>query len=144
MSLPTTLRSAFDWPLTTSRFPFTWPSVIDELNGDLAVRVEEFEEEGHFVIRAEVPGVNPDQDIDISVSGTMLRLSIHREKRSESSTMRHYRSEFHYGSFIRTIDLPTMAADEDIDATYEDGVLEIRIKLNGKSQSHQRIAIKHS
>lgn len=143
MSLPTTLRTALDWPLTTSRFPFTWPSVIDELNGDLAVRVEEFEDEGHYVIRAEVPGVNPDEDIDISISGTMLRLSIHREKHAETSTMRHYRSEFHYGSFIRTIDLPTMAADEDVDARYEDGVLEVRIKLNGKAKSHQRIKVKH-
>jgi len=143
MSLPTTLRTALDWPLTTSRFPFTWPSVIDELNGDLAVRVEEFEDEGHYVIRAEVPGVNPDEDIDISISGTMLRLSIHREKHAETSTMRHYRSEFHYGSFIRTIDLPTMAADEDVDARYEDGVLEVRITLNGKAKSHQRIKVKH-
>jgi len=143
MSLPTTLRTALDWPLTTSRFPFTWPSVIDELNGDLAVRVEEFEDEGHYVIRAEVPGVNPDEDIDISISGTMLRLSIHRKKHAETSTMRHYRSEFHYGSFIRTIDLPTMAADEDVDARYEDGVLEVRITLNGKAKSHQRIKVKH-
>ena len=143
MALPTTLRSAFDWPLTTNRFGFGWPGIIDELNGDLAVRVEEFEEDGIYVVRAEVPGVNPDTDIDISLAGSMLRLSIHREKRTESSSTRHFRSEFHYGSFIRTVDLPSAASDEDVDASYENGVLEIKVKLNGRTKAQHRIKVKH-
>ena len=69
-------------------------------------RVEEFEKDGKLVIRAEAPGIDPDKDVELAVSEGVMRLMVHRQKGSRTSDARHYRSEFHYGSFTRLVALP--------------------------------------
>ena len=90
------------------------------------IRVEEVSEEGTHVIRAELPGIDPDKDVEISVHGGMLHLQASRTEREEDRENNTYRSEFRYGSFSRSVALPPGAKEEDITATYKDGVLEVR------------------
>ena len=100
------------------------------LDGDLtmasSIKVEQFQEGNTLVVRAEVPGIDPEKDVDVSVSEGMLHIRAEREEKSEHKSKNGYRSEFRYGSFLRSIALPAGAKEEDITASYKDGVLEVR------------------
>ncbi|WP_432395029.1 Hsp20/alpha crystallin family protein [Pseudarthrobacter sp. L19] len=100
------------------------------LDGDLSMtpsmKVEQFQDGSTLVVRAEVPGIDPDKDVDVSVSDGMLHIRAEREEKSEHKSKNGYRSEFRYGSFSRSVALPAGAKEEDITATYKDGVLEVR------------------
>src|SRR5271165_3423152 len=72
------------------------------------IRVEDFIEDGKYVFRAELPGVDPEKDLEITVSGGIL--TVKAERRGESTSKHH--SEFHYGTFGRSVTLPA-SADED-------------------------------
>ena len=66
------------------------------------IRVEDFVQEGTYVLRAELPGVDPDRDIDLEVNADSLTISGQRQE--EKRDRNHH--EFHYGSFSRTVPLP--------------------------------------
>lgn len=87
------------------------------------VRVEDFVEEGTYVLRAEMPGIDPDKDVTVSVEDDVLTI---RGERREEEKDKHHR-EFHYGSFTRSITLPKGVDADEITATYTDGVLEVRV-----------------
>lgn len=91
------------------------------------LRVEEFQDGSTMVVRAELPGINPDRDVDITVSGNSLTIEARREEKSEYKGKHNYRSEFRYGAFTRTLPLPQGTQEQDIKASYADGVLEVRI-----------------
>ncbi|MDQ0821099.1 HSP20 family protein [Arthrobacter sp. V4I6] len=100
------------------------------LEGDLpmtpSIKVEQYLDGDTLVVRAEVPGIDPETDVDVSVSEGMLNIQAEREEKSEHKSKTGYRSEFRYGSFQRSIALPPGAKEEDITASYKDGVLEVR------------------
>lgn len=131
-----------EWPSWMStRMPFDrldgWTELMTESN----IRVEEFERDGKFVIRAEVPGIDPDKDVELAVSDGVLRLMVHRQKESKLTDARHFRSEFAYGSFTRLVVLPSGASDKDVTATYQDGILEVTMPVNGTHGKEKRIEI---
>lgn len=131
-----------DWPSWMStRMPFERLDGWSELMSDTHIRVEEFERDDQFVIRAEAPGIDPYKDVELSVSDGVLRLMVHRQKESKLSDARHYRSEFNYGSFTRLVVLPTGASDKDVTATYQDGILEVTMPVNGGHAKEKRIMI---
>jgi HSP20 family protein len=116
--------------------------------GDLDVtgmlRVEEFRDGETLVVRCEVPGIDPDKDVDLTVSDGILRITARREDRSENKDKERYRSEFRYGVFVREVMLPPGVQEKDIDASYQDGVLEVRIPTRGEQEEPRRIPIKRS
>ncbi len=120
------------------------------LDGDLAVtptmKVEQFQDGSTLVVRAEVPGIDPDKDVDVSVSDGMLHIKAEREEKAEHRSKTGYRSEFRYGSFSRSVALPAGAREEDITATYKDGVLEVRAPVAPPpaTESTRKIRIDHS
>jgi HSP20 family protein len=101
------------------------------LEGDLDswLRVEEYREAGTLVVKAEVPGIDPDKDVDITLAGNQLQISVRHEERSEHRGKEGYRSEFRYGTFARTVSLPAPVKEDDVRASYTDGILEVRIPL---------------
>ncbi|MEO5780365.1 MULTISPECIES: Hsp20/alpha crystallin family protein [Arthrobacter] len=119
------------------------------LDGDLAVtptiKVEQFQDGTTLVVRAEVPGIDPDKDVDVSVSDGMLHIKAEREEKSEHKGKAGYRSEFRYGSFTRSITLPAGAREEDITATYKDGILEVcaPAPVPPTAESGRKIRIDH-
>lgn len=113
-----------------------WPDLQDlvqrwfEGDGEKSwLRVEEFVDDKTLVVRAELPGIDPDKDVDISVVDGELQIRAEREAKSEHKDKDSYRSEFQYGSFLRTVKLPPGATEADVTATYADGVLEIRVPI---------------
>lgn len=88
-----------------------------------AMRAETFTEGDDFVIRCELPGMNPDEDIHINVEANQLK--INAERKHEERTDR--RSEFYYGNYSRTMMLPMSCNTDEIKAEYEAGILTIRM-----------------
>jgi HSP20 family protein len=99
-----------------------------------SMRVEEFMEDGILVVRAEMPGIDIDKDVDISVHEGMLHIKAQRTQKEEKKDKTYFRSEFRYGAFERTSPLPPGATVDDVKATYEDGVVEIRIPAAGGTE----------
>ncbi len=130
-----------DWfPTRLFDWPETWRELIEESH----LRVEEFEEDGHLVVRAEMPGLDPDKDVEITVEEQTLRIKAERRQESRTESKKGYRSEFRYGSFTRTVVLPAGASASEVSATYTDGILEVRIPINLEQASAKRVPISHS
>ena len=87
------------------------------------VRIEDYMDEGTYVLRAEMPGIDPDKDVSLDIEGDVLTISGERHEEQKDKN----RHEFHYGSFTRSIPLPRGVKTEEITATYVDGVLEVRV-----------------
>ena len=86
-------------------------------------RVEETIRDNRYVIRAQLPGLDPDKDIEVTVEGRTL--TIQAERRQEDNEP--YRSEFRYGSLTRLFRLPAKVDPKDVTARYEKGVLEVSV-----------------
>jgi len=140
MSLLTRPQTALDWPWRMERPFFPWSSMWDGA-GEFDVRIEEFERDNHYVIRAEVPGIDVQKNVELTVANNQLQLIIHRERHEKSGDVRHYRTEFQYGSFTRIVPLPRTASEKDVKANYRDGILEIVIKMNGTPAHGHRVPI---
>lgn len=105
------------------------------------LHVEEFIDDGTCVIRAELPGIDPEKDVEITVREGVLNVRAHREERKKEDLPEGYRSEFRYGSFRRVIPLPEGASESDVKASYKDGILEIRVPVAETAPSVKRIAV---
>jgi HSP20 family protein len=121
------------WPTWFGRW---WP---DRLLGDVGtmldhIKVEEYMDGDTLVIRGEIPGVNPEKDIDISIKNGRLSIKAERISKTEDDTD-GYRSEFRYGSFSRVVALPEGADVEDVDASYVDGILEVRVPMTAEHEA---------
>ena len=89
------------------------------------IRLEDEIEDGHYVVRAEMPGIDPAKDVDITVHDGQLTIKAERSEKKESKG----RSEFSYGSFTRTVSLPAGADEDDIKASYDKGILTVSVAV---------------
>ena len=109
-------------------FPDRWRRWLDlDTESDRWLRIEEVHEDGELVIRAELPGIDPDKDVEITVSEGVMHISAKREERTEMKEKGVHRSEFRYGMFARDFVLPPGVDHRAVKATYKDGILEVRM-----------------
>ena len=90
------------------------------------MRIEDELYDDVYEVRAELPGVDPDDDIDVTVRDGKLTISAQRSGPDENCG----RSEFAYGSFTRTVTLPDGADADEINATYDRGILTVSVPLS--------------
>lgn len=102
-----------------------WPRLMP----DDVIRVDEFQENSTLVIRAEIAGIDPEKDVNLTVEDGMLRIEAERRSEKREDDKGYRRRELHYGSLSRTLPLPDGVSESDIKATYRDGILEIRVPL---------------
>jgi HSP20 family protein len=108
-----------------------------------AMRVEEVEEDGCLVIRAELPGVDVEHDLDVEVRGHMLDIKASRTEPETTNAQGARHSEFRYGRFWRVLTLPPGAREADIEARYKDGILEVRVPVTDSAPvASRRIPVK--
>lgn len=113
----------------------TWPSWswFDELFRDSEARrpfkIEECTLDGALLVRAELPGVDPDKDIEVKVVNDELVIQAHKTESHQHKGRHEYRSEFRYGTLTRMIPVPKGVDGAGITASYKDGVLEVRVPL---------------
>jgi HSP20 family protein len=84
------------------------------------------ETEDHFVLRADLPGLNQD-DVKIEFEDGTLTVSGERKAEHESKNEGYYRVERAFGSFSRSLTLPQGIDPEAVTASFDNGVLEVRI-----------------
>lgn len=104
------LPSMFAWTTPPSLRPF---------------RLEEHLDDEKYVVRAELPGMDPDKDIALEVTDDRLTISAERTDHREEAD----RSEFRYGRFHRTAVLPKGCDGGKATARYEAGILEITVPI---------------
>ena len=92
------------------------------------VRVEDYVEDGTYVLRAELPGIDPATDVELKIESDMLTISGERHEETKDKNHR----ELHYGSFRRAVPLPAGTQAEDVTASYTDGVLEVRAPVKSE------------
>jgi HSP20 family protein len=95
------------------------------------IRVEEYVEDDHYMIRAELAGIDPEKDVEVTAGSGYLTI---RAERSDKTEGKH-RSEFRYGSFSRTMGLPANADEDAITASYHDGILTISVGLKTEEKA---------
>jgi HSP20 family protein len=109
----------------TRVLPLRWPA-LGEWPATV-IRVDEFHENGTLVVRAELPGIDPEKDVELTVSDRMLHIEAERREEEKADEKGYVRKEMRYGSFSRTLPLPEGVSEKDIKADYTNGILEVRI-----------------
>ena len=92
------------------------------------------EKEDAILVRAEVPGMKP-EEIDISVYGNTLTISGEKKEAKEEQNDGFYHVESTYGSFHREVALPTDVDEKKIEAVCKDGVLSVTLPKAEKSKA---------
>ncbi|MFJ5260067.1 Hsp20/alpha crystallin family protein [Streptomyces sp. NPDC088387] len=132
------------------RFP-GWPALPDlfgwvesgfpgryTLPGPHGIRVEDHLADGTYTLRAELPGIDPAKDVEITVTEDVLTL---RSERAEETTEKH-RTEFRYGTFTRSVRLPAGSKGEEAAASYKDGVLTITVPVPEEKTATRTIPVR--
>ena len=94
-----------------------------------------------FCVEAELPGVSKD-DLEVSVDGDILTLSGERKESREIKEDEYILRESQFGSFLRRLPLPEGVNTEQIDASFERGILKISMPLEKKTTSGRKVEIK--
>ena len=134
-------------PQAPARFRAMFPGLADWLESPRTgpppflagqvFRVEESIRDDRYVIRAELPGLDPENDIEVTVDGRILTIRAERRQQDNGP----YRSEFRYGSLTRAVRLPARVDATDVTARYDKGVLEISIPVGAVKPEGTRIPI---
>jgi len=109
---------------------------VSENDRTMTPSLEIHEDENQFTLSADVPGIDR-KNIDISVTGNTLTLKGERSKEIQKKEKGYYYSERSYGSFQRSVQLPSEVEADKIAANYKDGVLEVVIPKSEKAKPKQ-------
>lgn len=93
-----------------------------------------------FVFKAELAGMQP-EDVHIELEDDVLTIKGERHQEERAETEEYQSTEWHYGAFQRSITLPHSVQRDAIEATYENGVIEVRVPKAAEVVS-QRIEVK--
>ncbi|NUR50784.1 MAG: Hsp20/alpha crystallin family protein [Hamadaea sp.] len=101
------------------------------------IRVEDRLTETEYLVRAELPGCDPQKDIQVGVDHGLLTIRCTREEQKQA----HDRTEFRYGVLQRAIRLPGAVKEEKISAKYADGILEVKVPLTEPKPTSRQIPV---
>jgi HSP20 family protein len=128
-------------PSLLTRMLLPWPDWFGEELQAEQIPLEEFEEDGTLVIRAELPGIDPERDVEITVQDGILRIRAERRREEKAEEPHFYREEIRYGAFSRSITLPPESSPEDVTAQYADGILTVRLPLSTEKTAATKVPI---
>jgi HSP20 family protein len=93
-----------------------------------------------FVFKAELAGMQP-EDVHIELEDDVLTIKGERHQEERPEPEQYQSTEWHYGAFQRSISLPRSVKRDAIEATYENGVVEVRVPKTAEV-APQRIELK--
>ncbi|MFW2380903.1 MAG: Hsp20/alpha crystallin family protein [Acidimicrobiales bacterium] len=108
------------------------------------IRIEEITDDAGITVKGEIPGIDPEKDLEITVAGGRLSIAAERRETEERTEDGRYHSEFHYGSYRRSFQLPAGAETDKISATYDDGILTIRVPVDNDRTEQTRVQVRRS
>lgn len=132
------MQQRFDEIFGKPVLPPVWRRLPAEMAWAPAVEV--LDKDDKLVIRAELPGVKQ-EDMEVSIEGDTLMIKGEKKVEKETKEENYYRSERAYGSFYRSIALPSTVNASKIAADYEDGVLEVTLPKAAEAKP-KKIAVK--
>ena len=106
-----------------------------------APRVDVIQRNGDIVLRAELPGVDPEKDIEVQVEDDRVTIRGQRRQEAQTQDERFLRVETSYGTFQRTLPLPSPVDPERVRASYRDGVLEVAIPRPESAERSRRVPV---
>ena len=126
----------------TALLPRLFSDMTDWFDADFPlrtnlIRIEDTLADGEYLVRAELPGIDPEKHLTVTVLDGVLR--IQAERREEERTRNH--SEFHYGLLQRSLRLPPGAAEAKITAKYDKGVLTIHVPITAKVPAGRTVPV---
>jgi HSP20 family molecular chaperone IbpA len=125
------LTEIFDW------FEAGWPTMLERhRDGIHAIRIEDRVDDDRYVIKAELPGIDPEK-VKVTVTDGMLSIEAERQDEVHDNGS----SEFRYGSFMRSVTLPDGADQDHMVATYENGILEVVVPLSESKHEPRTIPV---
>jgi HSP20 family protein len=99
---------------------------------DDVIRVDEYRHGDTLLVRAELAGVDPVRDIEVTVADGVLRITAHRPEPAGVDERDFIRHEMRTGSLSRTLPLPDGVADvSEVSARYDAGILSITFPWSG-------------
>jgi HSP20 family protein len=98
--------------------------------------VDVYEDENSIVLTLEIPGVKADE-FDIRLENNKLTVRGERKLDSEKKAENYLRVERRYGTFVRSFTLPNTIHNDKVEASYNDGVLEIVLAKRAEAQPKQ-------
>ena len=99
--------------------------------------VDVSETANEIMVQAEIPGIDP-QELDISLNGRLLTIRGEKKSEHEEEKENYHKIERRYGSFSRTLELPSDIDPDRVEAKYKDGVLKIILP---KTESGKKIKV---
>jgi HSP20 family protein len=98
--------------------------------------VDIYEDEHNITLKMEVPGID-EKDLDVRIENNTLAVCGERKFGKEEKEENFRRVERQYGSFTRSFTLPSSVEPENIQASYDKGVLEIRLAKKAEAKPKQ-------
>lgn len=124
----------FRRPLSLFSHPSGWPRLKFPETEEMSFSADIFEDGNDVVVKADMPGVKK-EDVNVSLSDDAITIRGERKKEEKVERKDYYRVERSYGSFTRSFRLPADVQADRAEATFGDGVLEIRIPRMEEARS---------
>ena len=119
-------------------------ALMQRFSDQSMIKIEECDDDGAHVVRAEVPGIDPDKDVSVTVEHGVLTVRVERRQEKTTEEKDGYRSEFSYGSFTRSVRLPAGTSESDVSASYRDGILEVRFPIDEGKATSKKIKVQRA
>ncbi len=113
--------------------PSTWPDFNFSKIGEMSPSVDIFEEKGDVVIKAEMPGIKK-EDVNVTITENTVTISGEKKQKEKIEKKNYHREERRYGSFCRRFGLPENVNSDKANASFKNGVLEIRLPKTKESK----------
>jgi len=110
-----------------------WEAGDSSAGWDPKVDVSETKEA--FIVKAEVPGIEP-KDIQVSLENGVLVLRGEKKQEIEKKDEQYYRAERAYGTFVRSLRLPTAVDGLKVNASFKHGLLTVLLPKAAEAMGH--------
>ena len=105
--------------------------------------IEVLERDDKLIVRAELPGLSKD-DVKVEITDDLLTISGERREEREETREGFRHSEWRYGRFSRTVPLPEGVRPEDVQCTFQNGVLEVTMPAPKRVERSRQIEIQEA
>lgn len=127
--------------MARDEFESLWTRLIGEpvegmFKGRMVPSLDMSETPNTIEVRMDVPGMKA-EEIDIQLANGVLTISGERKEEKEEKGKTFHRMERHYGSFSRSMTLPSTVAEDKVDAQYHDGVLTVSLQKTEEAKSRK-------
>ena len=114
---------------------------LTEFKENFLPKFDIMETDAQYLVKVEIPGIE-EKDIKVSLNNRILKIEGKKERKKESEDVKYHRMESHYGSFERSLELPDNIDEDNINAKFKNGILEVSVNKKEKdSNSTKQITI---